>query len=182
MLSLSWDVNIGHAFGFGACPQPTETNPPHKTRGKRKKEKLMKPKHLKIALAVVMFVILLVLSFRVCESCGRIAQKEDFTLKRTFTCYECIHGEPLNNEARINKTRRAMALVNLACAVYEMQNDSLPETIEELDTLPKYSETLNDAWGNPFQYKKVDKMTYELRSAGPDGRFGTADDITTLDR
>ena len=36
---------------------------------------------------------------------------------------------------------------------------------------------LADAWGNPFQYKKVSKFKFEIRSAGPDGQMGNEDDI-----
>jgi len=34
-----------------------------------------------------------------------------------------------------------------------------------------------DSWGNPLRYSCGNGKTYRLISAGPDGRFGTADDI-----
>jgi len=34
-----------------------------------------------------------------------------------------------------------------------------------------------DPWLKPLAYKPNDDGTFELRSAGPDGEFGTADDI-----
>ena len=39
------------------------------------------------------------------------------------------------------------------------------------------SDALNDPWGEPLKYEKVGKIT----SAGPDGEFGTDDDLTNID-
>lgn len=50
---------------------------------------------------------------------------------------------------------------------------TLPETLDELSA----SVPLTDPWGNPLRYEPLDDGEYDLRSAGPDGRFDTADDI-----
>jgi hypothetical protein len=34
-----------------------------------------------------------------------------------------------------------------------------------------------DAWWNPYSYQVKGDSDFELRSAGPDGRFGTLDDL-----
>ncbi len=34
-----------------------------------------------------------------------------------------------------------------------------------------------DAWSNPFYYRNLSARNYDLRSAGPDGRIGTSDDL-----
>jgi hypothetical protein len=36
---------------------------------------------------------------------------------------------------------------------------------------------LLDAWGRAIQYEKISDSAFRLKSAGPDGEFGTADDI-----
>lgn len=35
-----------------------------------------------------------------------------------------------------------------------------------------------DAWSNPFSYQRISNYVYDLRSAGPDGQFQTADDLS----
>jgi hypothetical protein len=35
---------------------------------------------------------------------------------------------------------------------------------------------LTDRWGTPFRFHVLSRMQMEIRSAGPDRRFGTADD------
>lgn len=50
---------------------------------------------------------------------------------------------------------------------------ALPDTLDDLST----SVPLTDPWGNPLRYEPLDDGGYDLRSAGPDGQFDTADDI-----
>ncbi|MHC4729135.1 MAG: hypothetical protein ACYS6Z_00925, partial [Planctomycetota bacterium] len=58
----------------------------------------------------------------------------------------------------------------------------IEEHREESGALPSQEdgnrliEDLEDRWGNALRYE-VDGETYVIRSAGPDGEFGTADDI-----
>ena len=40
---------------------------------------------------------------------------------------------------------------------------------------------LEDPWGNTLQYEKRGKKRPKITSAGPDGEFGTEDDLTNLD-
>ena len=40
---------------------------------------------------------------------------------------------------------------------------------------------LIDRWGNPFRFHPLSGSIMEISSAGPDGNFGTADDITLQD-
>jgi Type II secretion system (T2SS), protein G len=64
-------------------------------------------------------------------------------------------------------------------ALYKTQHGKLPEALSDLG---KPSETnlffTADPWGTKFKYTKLDDDHFELVSAGPDGQFGTADDIT----
>lgn len=90
------------------------------------------------------------------------------------------HGE----KARIGATRTSISAISTAVDAYEVTMSRLPESLDQLtqatDDAPAAlkAEGLNDSWGNPFQYKKKGKYDFEVRSAGPDGSMGSADDIT----
>jgi general secretion pathway protein G len=44
------------------------------------------------------------------------------------------------------------------------------------------ADALNDPWGEPLKYEKVGKGSrFKITSAGPDGEFGTDDDLTNID-
>jgi len=86
---------------------------------------------------------------------------------------------------RIAATRASIKTVDDAIQIYRMKyNDKLPETLEELtqkgrdgeDSLLREGSTV-DAWGTPFNYSRQGR-SYTITSAGPDGDFGTADDLT----
>ncbi len=47
------------------------------------------------------------------------------------------------------------------------------------DMLDKDAQVI-DEWGRPLQIKRPEKARLEIRSAGPDGRFGTQDDIVEV--
>jgi general secretion pathway protein G len=72
--------------------------------------------------------------------------------------------------------------------MYKLNVGTYPATLEALHTQPsdvdanKWFQVSRDPikpdpWGRPFEYK-VSGDSYELRSLGPDGQSGTADDIT----
>ena len=67
---------------------------------------------------------------------------------------------------------------------YEIRNGRYPDSLDDLtvatDSHPAYlkKDSLNDSWGNAFQYKKTGKFEFEIRSAGEDGQMNTDDDIT----
>ena len=74
---------------------------------------------------------------------------------------------------------------------YEVDVGSYPRTLQDLVVPPSnskrwqgpYLEKLsNDQWGNPYIYTypgKHSQNSYDLFSAGPDGKEGTEDDITS---
>jgi general secretion pathway protein G len=86
--------------------------------------------------------------------------------------------------ARITATRTSIAEIEKACQIYSMQhNGKFPNAIEELTASTDDKEGLlkegniTDAWGTQFQFTKTGKKI-KITSAGPDGEFGTADDLT----
>ena len=62
---------------------------------------------------------------------------------------------------------------------------SYPKALSDLKNPPndippfvKRKKDLEDPWGNEYEYKVMDKNSYELRSYGEDGMPQTEDDIT----
>jgi len=88
-------------------------------------------------------------------------------------------------EARITATRAKIADVEKLVSMFSMKhNGKLPDSLDELlqssgddDPLAKEG-NLVDAWGTRFNYSKKGKNSCTITSAGPDGDFGSADDLT----
>ena len=90
------------------------------------------------------------------------------------------------------------SLFGVALDMYEADNGRFPTTAQGLQALrtiptaapqPKNwkgylkSDVPNDPWGNPYIYRspgQVNTDSYDLISAGPDGREGSEDDITNF--
>ncbi|MGI6599993.1 MAG: type II secretion system protein GspG [Kiritimatiellia bacterium] len=82
--------------------------------------------------------------------------------------------------------------VATALDMFKTDHDRFPATLDELlpatnglggGALSGYirPEGLIDSWGQRFNYSVHDNE-YELRSAGPDGTFQTADDIVRTEK
>ena len=82
------------------------------------------------------------------------------------------------------RTRSAMAEVREGLAEYREVTGGWPSALDDLcrdtewcaDHPPPGPPHFADAWGTPFSFDP-DNGEYELRAAGPDGAFGTGDDI-----
>ena len=70
------------------------------------------------------------------------------------------------------KTSIAMAEAHTIIESNRGEGDELPGD----DEGNRLIEDIEDGWGNPLQYE-VDGARFVVRSAGPDGKFGTEDDI-----
>jgi general secretion pathway protein G len=87
------------------------------------------------------------------------------------------------DDARIQATRTSIANICTAVQTFDATKSRLPESLDELCAESSDSaalldkKNLNDSWGHPFQYKKISKFKYEVRSAGPDGNMGSEDDL-----
>ena len=89
-------------------------------------------------------------------------------------------------KAQIQAARGGIASIGTAIDLYETDNGKLPESLQNLIT--KGSEPfwdgpylkkvagLKDPWGNEYQYSKQGN-SYTVVSAGPDGNFGSGDDV-----
>ena len=92
------------------------------------------------------------------------------------------------NEARIASARVQIKNVEEALVAYSMKHggkypdslDVLTEETEDEDALLQGG--TEDPWGTPLQLEKRGKKRPLLTSAGPDGEFGTDDDITNIEK
>lgn len=90
-------------------------------------------------------------------------------------------------QARIAASRQGIAALGVALDLYEVDNGTYPASLQSLITRGsemnwngpyiKDGRMPKDPWGNEFSYR-ASPDGYELRSAGPDGQPGSADDIT----
>ncbi|NLB65694.1 MAG: type II secretion system major pseudopilin GspG [Lentisphaerae bacterium] len=89
-------------------------------------------------------------------------------------------------KAQRNVAKQGVAAIESAIDRYELDNGKLPDSLQNLMTKGneinwdgpylKKAEGLKDPWGNEYQYSKSGN-NYSVVSAGPDGSFGTGDDI-----
>ena len=69
-----------------------------------------------------------------------------------------------------------------AIELYRSEKRRLPARLEDLKDLdvngePYTDKSLIDLWGTAYRYRPEGDTQFQLRSAGPDGRFDTNDDI-----
>ena len=76
-------------------------------------------------------------------------------------------------------TRSCIGSIEHAIEEYRTQTGNYPPVDQGLTVLqPRVIARIPyDAWGNPFTYRLI-RGKPEIRSAGPDGQFDTADDLT----
>lgn len=63
-----------------------------------------------------------------------------------------------------------------ALDLFLLQHGEYPDTLARLRADGRVGIELQDPWGYPWIYEQ-EKLTYQLRSRGPDGRIGTPDDV-----
>jgi general secretion pathway protein G len=89
------------------------------------------------------------------------------------------HMDKVNRES----TRMNISAISKAVEIYRITANRMPSSLQDLtkdigDIEAPLSDVPLDAWANPFQFKKVGKFKYEIRSGGPDGSIGGDDDLT----
>ena len=90
----------------------------------------------------------------------------------------------VGGDARRTATLQSIGQITQACEVYRMKTGrGFPKSLDDLTTAINDEEpllkagSLNDGWGEPFEYKLEGKK-YTVRSAGADGQMNTEDDLT----
>ena len=86
--------------------------------------------------------------------------------------------------ARVETARLLIKNVEIALKMYNMKHGGkYPDSLDVLtmapddDSDPLLEGEPVDPWGNELEYKKQGKKRPRIRSAGPDGEFGTDDDL-----
>jgi len=90
-------------------------------------------------------------------------------------------------EAQLSAAKNSVANISLALDLYEVDNGVYPSSLQALiakgselnwrGPYLKKAEIPIDPWGKEFVYTLKDNG-YELKSAGPNGSIGDADDVT----
>lgn len=90
-------------------------------------------------------------------------------------------------QAQISAAKGSIGAISTAIDLYETDNGTLPDNLNNLvnkgsepnwnGPYVKKAESLTDPWGTEFQYTKQNNGIYTLVSAGPDGNFGSSDDV-----
>ena len=92
------------------------------------------------------------------------------------------------NEARIASARVQIKNVEEALVAYSMKHGGkYPESLEPLTQETEDEDALlqggtEDPWGTTIKFEKRGKKRPLITSAGPDGEFGTEDDITNIEK
>ncbi len=82
-------------------------------------------------------------------------------------------------ESKIDLTKVNLETLSREIQSFAAESDGrLPETLGEMRRLHPAAAAATDAWGRKIRYERLSDSSFRLRSAGPDGAFGTGDDIT----
>ncbi|HVS08263.1 MAG TPA: hypothetical protein VMS76_00220 [Planctomycetota bacterium] len=82
----------------------------------------------------------------------------------------------LNRADRADQTRAVLLRLGLAAEARFARRGSWPASLADLRDFPGGDASPEDAWGRPWRLA-ADGETFEIVSAGADGRFDTADDL-----
>ena len=91
--------------------------------------------------------------------------------------------DDIMDDANTSATRTTISAIESAAQTWETRHFKKPDSLDRLlepdgdrePLLPAKART--DAWGNEIQYR-LNGRRMEIRSAGPDGRMNTSDDVT----
>jgi|Deesub1362A_J573_1020465.scaffolds.fasta_scaffold00116_45 hypothetical protein len=81
------------------------------------------------------------------------------------------------SQAKIKLTRANLTALERAVLSYVLQRGKLPQSLKEIRQLSPMGLNLYDAWGREIKYEPLSADNFRLISAGPDGVFGTDDDL-----
>ena len=80
-------------------------------------------------------------------------------------------------EAKIDLTKVNLATLERIIAGQMGSEGQVPADLKELQRLQPMAVSAVDAWGREIRYEKLSDSSFRLTSAGPDGQYGTGDDI-----
>jgi hypothetical protein len=80
-------------------------------------------------------------------------------------------------ESKVELTGVNMESLSREVLLFAAESEGLPGTLGALRRFHPTAGALTDGWGRAFRYEKLSEESFRLSSAGPDGAFGTGDDI-----
>jgi hypothetical protein len=80
-------------------------------------------------------------------------------------------------EAKIDLTKVNLSSLERIIAERIASEGQAPASLKELQRFQPMAVSFLDAWGREIRYEKLSDSGFRLTSAGPDGEFGTDDDI-----
>ncbi|MBP7705982.1 MAG: hypothetical protein KA243_01920 [Candidatus Aminicenantes bacterium] len=80
-------------------------------------------------------------------------------------------------ESKVKLTAANLEALSREVLTFASEGEGLPESLKALRRFHPTAGSLPDAWGRAIRYEKLSDDAFRLTSAGPDGEFGTADDI-----
>ena len=99
-----------------------------------------------------------------------------------------------SQQAKVTAAKADISSVEMALDSFEVDNGFYPKSLNDLNDQPANAPGWKgpylkkgvppDPWGNNYVYENPGKhgnSSYDLMSAGPDGRSGTDDDLTSWD-
>lgn len=99
----------------------------------------------------------------------------------------CTAVAGCQREEKVTEVYTGFQALAGAIDMFEVDTGRYPDDLKELydpENIPSgwagpwiKPEWLIDAWGKQIRYTKL-KKSFEIRSAGPDGKFNTKDDLT----
>ena len=87
--------------------------------------------------------------------------------------------EKIQSINRVGDTTTEMNMKTLQREIVSFMTEfgDTPQNLERIHMTKPWLKGMADAWGTPFDYRRVDDSRFILRSAGKDMKFDTADDI-----
>lgn len=80
-------------------------------------------------------------------------------------------------EAKIDLTKVNLATLERIIVERIAADGQPPADLKALQSLQPMAASVLDAWGRQIRYEKLSDSSFRLTSAGPDGKYGTGDDI-----
>ncbi len=80
-------------------------------------------------------------------------------------------------ESKVKLTGTDLEALGRVILTFAAEGEGLPGSLEALRRSNPAASVRSDAWGRRVRYEKLSEDSFRLTSAGPDGAFGTADDI-----
>jgi hypothetical protein len=79
--------------------------------------------------------------------------------------------------AKIKLTEVNLEALAKEILVFATGDQGLPDSLKPIQRSRPLGSALLDAWGRTIKYERLSESSFRLSSAGPDGKFDTADDI-----